>query len=227
MSAGKAAVPGKPGAVSRRGFVAGAAGGAAMLALGLVRFAPAEAVCRPPGGQDEARLLGTCIRCGKCMEVCPAGVIVPAHIEQGIAGMRTPTLDFSLSKVQLGGRLGWCDHCETADGGVPRCIEVCPSGALSAAATASFTTMRLGCAAINHDWCLAWRLKGCTVCRSACPVEAISFDEHNRPVVDEGLCNGCGACEQACVSLESASIGQGENNQTMTARAITVQPAGA
>ena len=154
--------------MSRRGFVLGSAGGAAMLALGLVKFAPETALCRPPGGQDEDRLLGMCVRCGKCMEVCPTGALTPSE-------------------------------------------------------GSTFDNMCLGTAVINRDWCLAWRLKGCTICLNACPLGAISFDGNNRPVVDERLCNGCGACEQACVSLESTSIGQDENNKHMTARAITVQ----
>lgn len=211
------------GGVSRRGFVLGSAGGAAMLALGLVKFAPETALCRPPGGQDEDRLLGMCVRCGKCMEVCPTGVIAPAHIEDGIVGVRTPRLDFSRSKAQLGSLAGWCDHCNDANGGTPRCAQVCPTGALTPSEGSTFDSMRLGTAVINRDWCLAWRLKGCTICLNACPLGAISFDGNNRPVVDERLCNGCGACEQACVSLESTSIGQDENNKHMTARAITVQ----
>ena len=82
VSAGQAGESKRPaGGVSRRGFVLGSAGGAAMLALGLVKFAPQTALVRPPGGQDADRLLGMCIRCGKCMEVCPNGVIAPAHIE--------------------------------------------------------------------------------------------------------------------------------------------------
>ena len=211
------------GGVSRRGFVLGSAGGVAMLALGLVKFAPETALCRPPGGQDEDRLLGMCVRCGKCMEVCPTGVIAPAHIEDGIVGVRTPRLDFSRSKAQLGSLAGWCDHCDDANGGTPRCAQVCPTGALTPSEGSTFDSMRLGTAVINRDWCLAWRLKGCTICQNACPLGAISFDGNNRPVVDERLCNGCGACEQACVSLESTSIGQDENNKHMTARAITVQ----
>lgn len=211
------------GGVSRRGFVLGSAGGAAMLALGLVKFAPETALCRPPGGQDEDRLLGMCVRCGKCMEVCPTGVIAPAHIEDGIVGVRTPRLDFSRSKAQLGSLAGWCDHCNEENGGTPRCAQVCPTGALTPPEGSTFDSMRLGTAVINRDWCLAWRLKGCAICLNACPLGAISFDGNNRPVVDELLCNGCGACEQACVSLESTSIGQDENNKHMTARAITVQ----
>lgn len=224
VSAGQAGESKRPaGGVSRRGFVLGSAGGAAMLALGLVKFAPQTALVRPPGGQDADRLLGMCIRCGKCMEVCPNGVIAPAHIEDGVVGVRTPRLSFSRSKAQLGDLVGWCDHCDSAAGGNPRCAQVCPSGALDLPPGSTFDTMRLGCATINHDWCLAWRLKGCTICLNACPLGAISFDSNNRPVVDERLCNGCGACEQACVSLESTSIGQDENNKHMTARAITVQ----
>lgn len=182
VSAGQAGESKRPaGGVSRRGFVLGSAGGAAMLALGLVKFAPQTALVRPP------------------------------------------RLSFSRSKAQLGDLVGWCDHCDSAAGGNPRCAQVCPSGALDLPAGSTFDTMRLGCATINHDWCLAWRLKGCTICLNACPLGAISFDSNKRPVVDERLCNGCGACEQACVSLESTSIGQDENNKHMTARAITVQ----
>lgn len=214
----------RSGGISRRGFVLGSAGGAAMVALGLVKFAPQTALCRPPGGQDESRLLGMCVRCGKCMEVCPAGVIAPAHIENGLVSVRTPCLSYSRSKAQLGGLVGWCDHCNDANGGTPRCAEVCPTGSLAADGGTTFESMRLGVAAINRDWCLAWRLKGCTICLNACPLGAISFDEHNRPIIDQALCNGCGACEQACVSLESTSIGQDGNNKHMTARAITVHP---
>ena len=210
--------------LSRRGFVAGCAGAGAMLALGLVRFTPAEASVRPPGAQDADRFLGACVRCGRCMEVCPTGVIAPAPIERGVVGVRTPLLDFSRSKTELKGALGWCDHCAADHGGVPRCIDVCPSGALLDRQGRTFETMALGRAVINTDWCLAWRLKGCTVCKNACPLDAISFDDHNRPIVDESLCNGCGACEQSCVSLESTSIGNDETNRHMTARAITVQP---
>jgi ferredoxin-type protein NapG len=148
-----------------------------------------------------------------------------AHIEDGVVNLRTPKLDFSRSASQLHGAVGWCDHCTEHNGGVAKCAAVCPSGALTPSAESSFDTMQLGVAHIENDWCLAWMMKGCTLCKNACPREAITFDDHNRPHVDESLCNGCGSCEQACVSLESVSVGAG--GRSATTRAITVSPASA
>ena len=37
--------------------------------------------------------------------------------------------------------------------------------------------------------------------------------------IDEAKCNGCGACESVCVSLQNGSISEGA-----TARAIVVHP---
>lgn len=210
---------GKP-TTTRRGFVAGAAGAVCLLALGGVRFLPEADFCRPPGAQDESRFIGACVRCGKCLEVCPTGVIVPTSIEDGVMAVRTPKLNFSRTAQDLHGKMGWCDHCAENNGGVAKCAEVCPSGALSLEDDSSFDTMRLGLAEITTDWCLAWNLKGCTLCKNACPREAIYFDEVNRPHVQAELCNGCGSCEQVCVSLESVSFGEG--NRSATKRAIHV-----
>ena len=57
--------------------------------------------CAPPGGQDESHLVSACIRCERCYEACPRRVIVPAHVEDGLLGMRTPALDFGLRLVRL------------------------------------------------------------------------------------------------------------------------------
>ncbi|MFQ9677514.1 MAG: 4Fe-4S binding protein, partial [Eggerthella lenta] len=67
--------------VSRRALLIGAGSTAALLGLGALRYAGHNPLVRPPGGQDEARLVSACIRCEKCYEACPRGVIVPAHIE--------------------------------------------------------------------------------------------------------------------------------------------------
>ena len=77
----------------------------------------------------------------------------------------------------------------------------------------------IGKAHITTGWCLAHRLIGCRFCYDACPYEAMGLDEQGRPFVIEEKCNGCGACECACVSFKNASISQGA-----TARAIVVRP---
>ena len=50
-------------------------------------------------------------------------------------------------------------------------------------------------------------------------VMTVKLDKDNRPIVLEDKCNGCGACESVCVSLQNGSIAEGA-----TARAIVVHP---
>lgn len=65
--------------------------------------------------------MSACIRCEKCYEVCPRGVIAPAHLEDGLLNMRTPVMDFSAN---------WCDWCTEENGGEPLCVASCPTEAL-------------------------------------------------------------------------------------------------
>lgn len=196
--------------MTRRTFALGVGGAAVMLGLGGLTFVGRDPIIRPPGGQDEDRLLSACIRCEKCYEVCPRNVIAPAHIEDGVLGMRTPTFDFSRD---------YCDWCEEENGGDPLCVKACPTEALLLPADATAKDTILGKAVINEDWCLAYRLIGCRFCYDACPYEAMELDENGRPYVIDEKCNGCGACESVCVSLQNASISEGA-----TDRAIVVIP---
>lgn len=199
--------------VSRRALCIGAAGTAALVGLGALRYVGHNPLCRPPGGQDESRLVSACIRCQKCFEACPRDVIKPAKIEDGFLGMRTPMLTFDSN---------YCDYCTEFNGGEPYCVQVCPTEALRLDAQATVHSVIIGLAVINTKECLAYRNTGCKSCYDACPYEAIELDssaKNARPVVVNDKCNGCGACESVCVSLSSGSIASGA-----TERAITVKP---
>ncbi len=71
-------------------------------------------ILRPPGAVPEEIFPAKCIRCGRCVEVCPYEAIVPRDIRNGIyAG--TPLID--VTKIP-------CYLCM-------KCVEVCPTGTLS------------------------------------------------------------------------------------------------
>ena len=195
--------------MTRRSLCLGAGGAAVLLAMGGLKAVPAQAKVRPPGGQNEDALISSCIRCERCIEACPKNALRPAHVEDGILGVRTPTSNFDE---------GWCDFCAESNGGVPRCAETCPTEALKLPANATAETTIIGKACIIKDWCLAWsKANGCRFCYDACPYDAIELDEYGRPVVIEDKCNGCGACQCSCVSMKESSITAGA-----TSRAIVV-----
>lgn len=205
--------PKRPLNVSRRTLVIGVGSTVALLGLGALRYVEHSPICRPPGGQDEDRLISACIHCLKCYEACPRRVIVPAHIEDGFLVMRTPTLSFDND---------YCDYCDESYEGVPHCVEVCPTRALQLEEDASAETVIIGHAVINEKECLAFRNTGCRFCYDACPYEAMelldSSSKYPLPRVIEDKCNGCGACESVCVSLQTGSIVSGA-----TERAIVIK----
>jgi ferredoxin-type protein NapG len=196
--------------MTRRSFAFSVGGAAVMLGIGGLKFTASEPVVRPPGGQNEDQVISACIRCERCLEICPRSVIAPTHIEQGILDMRTPRMDFSRD---------FCDWCEEENGGDPLCVKMCPTKALKLPDGATAENTILGKAVIIKDWCLAYKMTGCRFCYDACPYEAMELDENNRPYVIDEKCNGCGACEAVCVSLQNASISEGA-----TSRAIIVVP---
>ena len=203
--------------MSRRAFTLGCAGAAATLALGALKFVPAQALVRPPGGQDEEQLLGGCIRCQKCYEACPRKAIRPARMEDGLLGMRLPEMDFDAN---------YCDFCAEENGGNPLCVQVCPTKALVLQGGQKAEDVVLGYAELNMDLCLAYRFIGCRFCYDAC-IEArgesasvIRLDELSRPVVDVKKCNGCGACESVCVSLKEGSISVGAKTRAIIVKSV-------
>ena len=200
--------------MTRRTFALGAGGALVCLGLGATRMLPEAAVVRPPGGQDESRFIGGCIRCEKCVEACPNDAIKLCHLEDGILNMRTPQMNY-YSK--------YCDFCQQENGGHPLCVAACPTGSLALDDGATAQSTVIGRAAITEDWCLAYLDMGCHKCYDVCPYDAIELDSQNRPHVVEGKCNGCGACEAACVSLTNGSRSAASD---ATSRAIVVKAPG-
>ena len=200
--------------MSRRTFALGVGGVVACMGLGAgLKAVPAAAVVRPPGGQDEERFLAGCTRCEKCVEACPNDAIKLCHLEDGIINLRTPQMNFYSN---------YCDFCQQENGGKPLCVAACPTGSLVLDAGATAQNTVIGKAELTANWCLAYLGMGCHKCYDVCPWDAIALDDQNRPYVIEDKCNGCGACEAACVSMTNGSRSAAAD---ATSRAIIVKAA--
>ncbi|OQY19006.1 MAG: nitrate reductase [Desulfobacteraceae bacterium 4572_35.1] len=153
---------------------------------------------RPPGAVSEDNFTGSCIRCGRCVEVCPYRCIEPLDLRQGVnAG--TPIIDVENIPCYL----------------CMKCVDVCPTGALQRVAQ---DQTRMGVAVVDHYTCVSWQEKIlCRTCYSVCPFidKAIRLEQF-KPVVDERYCTGCGICTHACPVLQTAA---GKNG-----KAINIEP---
>lgn len=142
---------------------------------------------RPPGAVDEASFIVLCNLCGECWDACPYDAIVQAG-ENGM-GSGTPVIIPSNTPCYL------CDP--------PVCSRVCPEGALKPVDTRE---IKIGLAVVEKDSCLAYQGidLNCDYCYDRCPLKdrAIAFDRG--PVIDDGVCTGCGVCEYYCVSNPKA-----------------------
>lgn len=155
----------------------------------LLRNAKKSSIIRPPGSVEETLFPQFCVRCGQCMKICPSHCLKPVKIENSIKDWATP---------EIIPRQAGCILCQN-------CSKVCPTGAIRKVEN---ERIKMGTAHIYRDMCLVWaHQKECLVCLEFCPVQAIYKDEKGRPVVNPGLCVGCGLCEQNCpVISEEAAI---------------------
>ena len=198
-----------PSSDARRRFlsgIAGAAGGACLLALGAGLYArqtlalPADAL-RPPGALPEQDFLAACVRCGLCVRDCPYKTLKLAEPGEPVV---TGTPYFTARDIP-------CEMCED----IP-CVKVCPTNALDHKLT-DINQSRMGLAVlIDHETCLNFLGLRCDVCYRVCPVidKAITLDrQHNPrsdrhalflPTVHSEHCTGCGKCEKSCVLPEAA-----------------------
>ncbi|UCG46943.1 MAG: 4Fe-4S binding protein [Phycisphaerales bacterium] len=157
--------------VSRRGFVLSLAGG--VFAAPSLRLASrlggnrGHTIIRPPGALGEGEFLKRCVKCGKCMRICPTNVIQPGGIEGGLENIWTPVLNNRI------GSSGCQLNCTA-------CGQVCPTSAvrpitldekLGRGAFADDGPIRIGTAFLDKNRCLPWAMdKPCIVCEENCPV---------------------------------------------------------
>jgi ferredoxin len=128
---------------------------------------------RPPGAlRPDADFQATCIRCGSCMRACPTGALHPSDIENGIAGLWTPTFIFNC---------GPCDYTCAAKGSdiaagrtdrpANLCGMVCPTGAIAILNHREKSEWKIGTAIFDKSRCLPWaRSEECRVCEEQCPL---------------------------------------------------------
>lgn len=146
---------------------------------------------RPPWALQEQDFQERCSRCGDCVSACPTRLLV-------LGGGGYPEADFNPR-----GAATACTFCAA-------CLDVCKTGALSRRDEQA--PWSIG-AVINGD-CLASRQVVCYTCRDTCESDAIRFEwllgGMAIPLVDSGLCNGCGACLADCptqaIRIQSLSV---------------------
>jgi ferredoxin-type protein NapG len=151
-----------------------------------LRRAVAPPPLRPPGARPEPAFAALCIRCDRCVEVCPHLALRPAGWAHG-PDAGTPLVV---------AREAACRLCM-------RCPPICPTGAL--APVSEPRAVRMGRARVLPHRCYAFQGILCRTCADECPFEgeAIGMDAELRPRVTE-KCVGCGICEQACPADGSA-----------------------
>jgi len=128
---------------------------------------------RPPGAlRPDTDFLAACVRCGECMRVCPTNALHPSGIENGVAGLWTPTFVFNI---------GYCEYyCgvtaeDVKDGRLEAtanlCGQVCPTGAIRPLTHPEKIEYRIGTAVFDHTRCLPWaRGEECLTCEEQCPL---------------------------------------------------------
>jgi len=181
--------------MQRRSFIKSLAASAALLAASPLLHAennPSFRFLRPPGSKDEKEFAATCIRCGKCGEVCPNRCIKYLGTENGIKSLDTP---YIVPREQA------CILCM-------KCGDVCPTGAISSLpreAEAIMEKVDMGKARVDRSLCLSWQGKTCGVCYRACPLQdvAIRVGRLEQPHVLKD-CVGCGLCERSCIQIPQA-----------------------
>lgn len=197
------------GEVSRRGFLAGAAGAAGVAAgaekvvdggfaeVSLPGVPKRKTPLVPPGAGSLENFGRKCVACQACVEQCPTKVLRPS-----MAAGR-------FMQPEMGFERGYC-RVECV-----RCGRVCPTGAIREVKPEEKLDIHLGHAIWRKENCLSVQ-EGvkCDACAHKCPVKAIvmiPMEEGNDaagkvPAIDKLKCIGCGACEHVCPARPEPAI---------------------
>jgi len=175
--------------LTRRSFIEAILSGVFIFSLSalLPNLAREKELIRPPGAVSEDYFSSFCIRCGKCVEVCPTGAIVFADVADGITEVGTPKIDVLK---------GPCEAVKGRCEGNLRCVKQCPTSALR---YVEGRDLKIGYASLDEPLCIAWTKGVCLVCHEVCPVPgAIVLTEDMKPIFKQEICVGCGHCVYAC-----------------------------
>jgi ferredoxin-type protein NapG len=149
---------------------------------------------RPPGAVSEEKFVELCIRCSRCVEVCPYNSI----LREG-----------SVFRLRIGVPI--IDVTEKACYLCMKCPSVCPTGALNPNLKKP-ENVKMGIAVINETKCHNYVFAKdeisseetvsatiCSTCYNVCPFpdKAIVLKQMILPVVTE-YCTGCGICTERC-----------------------------
>ncbi len=154
----------------------------------LFQLVNTPSLLRPPGAVPEDEFAKRCIKCNKCVQICPYHSIQLLPLS---AGKKFGTPIIIAREIP-------CYVCM-------KCPPVCPTGALDNTVTRK-EQVHMGLAVIDQNKCLPYNGIICRACFERCPIyrEAITLTDEIYPVVHPEKCIGCGVCESVCPAEEVA-----------------------
>lgn len=151
---------------------------------------------RPPGAVKEELFIKLCVRCARCIEVCPYKALKRSKTIKG-GNVGTPFIYAEETSCQL----------------CMKCTSVCPTGAIDSSVTEPEQTA-IGKAVINDETCHNFiyarqedspnpdaTASICSHCYNVCPLKfkAIYLKDAIYPTITD-KCTGCGLCVEICPS---------------------------